>query len=322
MHIVMKKLTCTIAVVYLCSILALAQNSQLAIFVYSDNNTPTNALRSQLTASFLNGGNSIYGVVDRTEEIFAHLTQEYQYQGSGMVRDDQLVSIGNQLAANYICVVAITYYPQYEQYFFDGKIIDISTRQIVKNTLYPNDEKTVIKSLDPQTQMRVGKELAKQLELYSPEQLAAERRKQQMEQQARERAEKEARGLRIGDVWEGDNRLWSARDGYRIGYLDGTGKHGIAFKVEGLSHGAPGELWGSKGPTCAQLMLLYRNRRMLGLNGEYWSNDLAKKEVNGFGYANWTYPWYYTVNFSTGKQEKRRTGLDDTKYTAIKIIEF
>ena len=311
----MKKFIAVITVTVLYSIMAMAQNSQLAIFVYSDNNTPTNALRSQLTASFLNGGNSTYGVVDRTDEIFAHLTQEYQYQGSGMVRDDQLVSIGDQLAANYICVVAITYYPQYEQYFFDGKIIDVATRQIVKNTLYPNDDHTVIKSLDPQTQMRVGKELAKQLELYSSEQLAAERRKQMMEQQERLRAEKEARGFRIGDVWEG------ARGGYRIGYLDGTAKHGLAYKVEGPSHG-PSRVVFQKLPTCSQLRLLYRNKRILGLNGEYWSNELAKKEVNGFGNANWTNPWYFTIDFSTGKQEKRRTGLDDPKYIEISVIEF
>ncbi|MBR5677799.1 MAG: hypothetical protein IKX20_06650 [Paludibacteraceae bacterium] len=148
------------------------ETKQLAIFVYSDNETSSiAALRSQLTLSFLEGRNSNYSVVDRTDEIMKALIEEYQYQGTGMVRDDQLISIGNQLAAYYICVVAVTYYPQDNQYFFDGRIIDISTRQIIKNTFYPSGDKTKIHNLSPQMQVQVAKELAKQLDLYSSDQL-------------------------------------------------------------------------------------------------------------------------------------------------------
>lgn len=298
----MKKILSIIVLTVICSSVAFAQNSQLAVFVYSDNNsTPTNALRSQLTTSFINGGNSKYEVVDRTDEIFARLKQEYQYQGSGMVRDDQLVSIGDHLAANYICVVAITYYPQYQQYFFDGKIIDVSTRKIVKSILYPNDDKAVISSLDPQTQMRVGKELAKQLDLFSAAQLAEERQKQLREQQERERAAKAAmeasKVLRIGDRY-GNN-------GWKIGYLDETRKHGLIYKVLELEYRPR---MGGDNPSRPELLRLYNNRRMLGLYEEYWTRDYVGNST------------YYTIDFSTGKQNKRHT--QKNKYREIIVNEF
>lgn len=287
----------------------MAENASVAIFVYNtDNSIPTNALRSQLTTSFLEGGNSTYDVLDRTDEILSYLQQEFKYQGSGLVRDDQLTSIGEHFGANYIFVVAITHYPQYNQYFFEGKIIDISTRKVIKNSQYPNDDKTKVESMDPQSQMRVGRELAKQLDLYSTAQLI------QQQQQKQQQAEAE-KLLKIGDIYK-TNHLYS----YRIGYLDGTNKHGIAYRVESKSTGpTASDFFKEKVPTCAQLMLIYPNRKILGLTGEYWSDDLAKKEKNGWG--DWSDNWYYTINFSNGKKEKRRTN-QETKYENICIIEF
>lgn len=152
----MKRLVTAIFIILLNVICLKAQKPQVTIFVYSDNNTPTTALRSQLTSSFLEGDNSEYGVVDRTEEILNQLKQEYQYVGSGLVNDDQLISVGEHLESNYICVVAITFYADYKQYFFDGKLIDVNTRQVIKNALYPKEGRKVV-DLDPQTQMRLEK---------------------------------------------------------------------------------------------------------------------------------------------------------------------
>lgn len=291
--------------------LSYAESSSVAIFVYNtDNSIPTNALRSQLTTSFLEGGNSTYDVLDRTDEILSYLQQEFKYQGSGLVRDDQLTSIGEHFGANYIFVVAITHYPQYNQYFFEGKIIDISTRKVIKNAQYPNDNNTIVESMDPQSQMRVGRELAKQLDLYSTAQLV------QQQQQKQQQAEAE-KILKIGDIYKTD-RYHS----WRIGYLDGTNKHGIAYRVDSKSGHPASSLYlidKEKTPTCAQLLLLYSNRKVLGLYGEYWSNDLAKKMKNGWG--DWSDDWYYTINFSNGKKEQRRTN-QKTQYESIIIIEF
>lgn len=311
----MKRLVTTIIFILLNVIGLMAQKPQVAIFVYSDNNTPTTALRSQLTSSFLDGGNSAYGVVDRTDEILSQLKQEYQYVGSGLVNDDQLVSVGEHLGSNYICVIAITHYAEYKQYFFDGKIIDVNTRQVIKNALYPKGEDAVVNSMDPQTQMRVGKELAKQLELFSPEQLAAERRKERMKEEARKQAEKEARGFRVGDIWEGNT---GRETGFRVGYLDGTGKHGLAYKVCGLGYYPANDSYSYayKAPSCSQLLLLYNNRRVLGLNGEYWSGEIAK--IGGYKGAAY-HRFYYTIDFATGKKSVRN---GDQQYTQIWVVEF
>lgn len=282
----------------------MAENASVAIFVYNtDNSIPTNALRSQLTTSFLEGGNSIYDVVDRTDEILSYLQQELKYQGSGLVRDDQLTSIGEHFGANYICAVAITHYPQYNQYFFEGKIIDISTRKVIKNSQYPNDDDPKVESMDPQSQMRVGRELAKQFDLYSSAQLV------QQQQQKQQQSETE-KVFRIGDVFKTDG------SSYRIGYLDGTFKHGIAYRVMYKTDrpNTGGCRYGEKIPTCAQLMLLYSNRKTLGLFGEYWSNDIAR-----VGYSSYC---YYIINFDNGKKRKAYAGYNNSSYENICIIEF
>lgn len=309
----MKKFVTAIIIILLNVICVKAQKPQVAIFVYSDNNTPTTALRSQLTSSFLEGGNSEYGVVDRTDEILNQLKQEYQYVGSGLVNDDQLISVGEHLESNYICVVAITFYADYKQYFFDGKLIDVNTRQVIKNALYPKEGEAVVNSMDPQTQMRVGKELAKQLELFSPEQLAAERRKERMKEEARKQAEKETRGFRVGDIWEGNT---GRETGFRVGYLDGTGKHGLAYKVCGLSYNPAHDsrpIYNYYAPSRSQLYLLYNNRRVLGLNGEYWSGERTGKSR---GYDD----FFYTIDFASGKTHERRQR--NHEYTAIWVVEF
>ena len=159
----MRKIFLSLLITFCGTFITFAQKSQLAIFVYNSNNTtPTNALRSQLTNSFLKGGVNQYYVVDRTDEILDFLKTEYRYQGAGMVKDEQIVSIGEHLAANYICVVAVTQYSD-GQYFFEGNIIDIEKRQIVKNSFFPNTSKIQIFNLNVQNQLAVGIELAKQL---------------------------------------------------------------------------------------------------------------------------------------------------------------
>lgn len=145
---------------------SLTSKKHIAVFVYCDEtvSTPINALRAKLTSSLINSENSPYDVVDRTDEILKVLKEEYKYQGSGLVKDDQLVSLGEQLGANYICVVNVTYYSEYNQFFFECKTIDIEKRLIEKQAYYPKDANTTINDLTPQTQIRVAGELANQLQ--------------------------------------------------------------------------------------------------------------------------------------------------------------
>lgn len=160
-------LICTLLQVQNCATHAQEpKDTTYAVFVYCDKSvtTPLNALRSELVSSLVNNSHGRYHVVDRTEEILSLLRKEHQYEGSGMVRDDQLIKIGEHLAANYIVAIRVTNYKEYNQYFFDCDIVGVENREILKHTHYPNtsDANMAVTQLDPQNQIRVGKELAEQ----------------------------------------------------------------------------------------------------------------------------------------------------------------
>ena len=137
---------------------------RIDVFVYSDSSVTTslNALRSELTHELVNSADSSYIVTDRTEEIWKYLRQELDYQESGYVRDDQLIKIGEHFGASYLCVVGVTNYQEYNEFFFEGTVVDIAARTVEKHSQYPDDGSKVEK-LDPQTQIKVGKDLARQL---------------------------------------------------------------------------------------------------------------------------------------------------------------
>lgn len=230
--------------VFICyTTISFAQKPQLAIFVYNSNSaTPTNALRSQLTNSFIEG-NSDYDIVDRTDEILALLMAEYRYQGTGMVKDDNIISIGEHLAANYVCVVAITQYPDPDGYFIESKIIDVTKRQIIKNAIYPNGEQgeqTSVKNLNLHEQLDIAKKLSKKLISNIPSQIR-----------------------KVGDVF-------ALIDGveYIVGYID-EDNHGIAFSESKVDDMCPDK----NAPSSEQLGKIYSNKVSLGLYKEYWSSS-------------------------------------------------
>ena len=136
---------------------------RIAVFVYPKGGivTPLDALGAELTHAIIGSAKNV-DVVDRSDEILEYLRKEHHYQESGMVRDDQLVAIGEHFGADLLCVVCVTDYPEYGQYFFEGKVVDMESRQIVNHSRYPTGDDSV-QRLDPQTQVRVGEDLAVQL---------------------------------------------------------------------------------------------------------------------------------------------------------------
>ena len=95
--------------------------------------------------------------------------------------------------------------------------------------------------------------------------------------------------------------------GYKIAYLDATGKHGFAIQ-EGLLAEAPPI---STSPTIDELRRIYWNRKSLGLKGEYWSNTLVSTNSKK----------WYTLDFSTG-ETRRREWRSEVMYKTIKVIRF
>lgn len=258
---------------------------QVAVFVYCDKSvtTPINALCSRLSSSLAGGDNSQFIVVDRSEEIQQVLRTEYKYQGSGLVRDDQLTAIGEQLGIDLICAINITFYSEYGQYFFDCKLINVESAQVEKQVYFPNssDSQQLISDLSPQSQLAVAQELASSIGLLSASQIID-------------------REYAIGDVlYDNKNNPVGYDIFYRVGYLDETRKHGIAFCVHNKTkwpHHFDSRL-GAKVPTIRQLQLLQSNKNKLGLYGEYWSSDIGPKIGDNFTFK--------TLDFYTGKVVNR-----------------
>lgn len=153
-----------------------AQNTKenIAIFVYSEKplNEATNALRSRLESVLKSSVNGQYEVVDRTYEIENVLKKELQYQGSGLVSDENLVEVGKQLGASKICTAVITDYGQLEGYFIECKIIDIKKRTIIKEAEYPRTDKKekYIHDIGIASSQIIANSLSEQLNLLSKEQ--------------------------------------------------------------------------------------------------------------------------------------------------------
>lgn len=113
----------------------------------------------------------------------------------------------------------------------------------------------------------------------------------------------------IGD----DAKDFVGYSGYKIAYLDESGKHGFAVRpgtVYEYSEYAISDV------AIDELRLMYNNKHSLGLYGEYWSST----KVPGTGSA-FTMEKYYTFNFSTRTTNERRSGRKE-KYKVLNIKRF
>lgn len=99
--------------------------------------------------------------------------------------------------------------------------------------------------------------------------------------------------------------------GFKIAYLDASGKHGFAISFLEDDNGGVGIC-----PSIDELMLMWRNRHSLGLNGEYWSST----RVPGSGSAFTMYK-NYTYDFTEGVKRERRV-MGREKFKVLFIERF
>lgn len=94
----------------------------------------------------------------------------------------------------------------------------------------------------------------------------------------------------IGD----DAKDFFCEEGYRIAYLDASGKHGFAI----TDNPRKADYFSDKDlPTMDECRIMFKNRFSLGLTGEYRTSELEK----------FLGPWdYHSFDFSTGKKHKRK----------------
>lgn len=106
----------------------------------------------------------------------------------------------------------------------------------------------------------------------------------------------------VGD----DAKDFIGYNGFKIAYIDASGKHGFAIKEDGES--TTTDTYNA--PSLDELRIIYSNRYSLGLSGEYWS----KTDANSLNRR-------YTIDFSTGETHQRKWG-SYSKYKNIRIKRF
>ena len=292
----------------------------IIVFVHTDpsTTTPINALRAELTNELVNSADSSFVVNDRTDEIWTFLRQELDYQDLGFVRDDQMIIIGEHFGASYLCVVNVTSYQEFGQYFFEGTVIDIQSRQVVKHSYYPQGDNKV-SQLDPQTQLKVGRDLAKQLGFSSNRTVSGSAASASLTTTVVTgraytgrivRVPQNDAGKRIGDYYTGPHTFrgqqYESTHGRKfiIGYLDYTGEHGLAYMPTYFTSwciAGEDDFLGAYIADVEQLLKIYENNDKLQLSGEFWTKEVTKKGKPGN-----CDDTYRIVDFSTGKTLARK----------------
>lgn len=99
-------------------------------------------------------------------------------------------------------------------------------------------------------------------------------------------------------------------DEFIICHLDNTHKHGWVMEISAgwrwpVRSSTPG---GWRTPNKDEMLIIYNNRHILGLNGRYVTSTISKKIC--------AYEYYYTLDFGTG--EFKSTGIDKIRKTPYK----
>lgn len=336
----MRKILCCIFFVVSIFTGLSAQNTEdtvrsIIVFVHTDpsTTTPLNALRAELTNELVNSADSSFVVNDRTDEIWTFLRQEFDYQDLGFVRDDQMIIIGEHFGANYLCVVNVTSYQEFGQYFFEGTVVDINSRRVVKHSYYPQGDNTVEK-LDPQTQIKVGKDIARQLGFIEKSQTSTQAQSASAATTVITRRVigdilvpySPTGNKEIGDYYTGPHvfhgEQFESTHGRKfiIGYLDYTGEHGLAYMPtiydNSWCNKREDTFLGAYIADVEQLLKIYENNDKLKLSGEFWTNEVTKKGKPGN-----CDDTYRIVDFLTGKTSARKRRANE-KVRGLYVIVF
>ncbi len=125
-YIHMKKLF--IILLSVLSLTAVAQRPKMAVYTLG-NDTRNELLQDYLVSVFSESGK--YSVVERTPQFLKALQQEYTFQQSGLVDEEELSKIGKQYGIRYICIAEE--YEIKETLCLAIRMIDVETAAQVGN---------------------------------------------------------------------------------------------------------------------------------------------------------------------------------------------
>jgi hypothetical protein len=113
---------------------AFAQNKQ-AVAVYMAGEEPPGAmgvhkvLGGELARTISQSAK--YSAIDRTEAILTQLSNEYAFQRSGAVSDEQIRDIGKQFGVQYLCITDISVVKG-NSFYLDVRLLDVVSAEIVR----------------------------------------------------------------------------------------------------------------------------------------------------------------------------------------------
>lgn len=120
-------------IIFAGSVIACYSQRSIAIFTANESsvNTDTKSFAiGELTRAFINSGK--YIVVDRSKEIEQIRQKEIKYQNEGYVKDDEIISIGNQAGVSMICAVFFRQ-QNWSDFTIEVRLVDIEKRITVKS---------------------------------------------------------------------------------------------------------------------------------------------------------------------------------------------
>ena len=128
----MKRIAFFLAVMF--SVSVFAQGKE-AVAVYMAGEEPSGAmgahkvLGGELARTISQSDK--YSAVDRTEAILTQLSNEYAFQRSGAVSDEQIRDIGKQFGVQYLCITDISVVKGH-LYYLDVRLLDVVSAEIVR----------------------------------------------------------------------------------------------------------------------------------------------------------------------------------------------
>ena len=168
-----------------------------------------------------------YSAVDRTEAILRQLSNEYAFQRSGAVSDEQIRDIGKQFGVQYLCITDISAVKG-NSFYLDVRLLDVVSAEIVR-------------TVTTGSQLRNANEMIQVAQKIAYELIETEKAKEQamLEEAKRERFKKGAFYVAIGaDVLGAGLVAYGIYEHANVGkHIDG-GKYSAATNSENSRNAA------------------------------------------------------------------------------------
>jgi len=113
-----------VLLVFCCLSFAQQEKPRIAVYVTGGKNaSENNALAARIMDAFINSGR--YRTIERADVFLNMVAIEHTTQRSGAIDDSQIVSLGRQAGAQFVCIAEIQ--PVFGAYQIVARIVNVET---------------------------------------------------------------------------------------------------------------------------------------------------------------------------------------------------